>query len=265
MAAMTVPEQIPDQFRDIAGSAMAAVASDPRLLGLMLGGSFATGTGDAWSDLDLVIVSTDETHAAVLADARAFADRLGPVLVAFTGEHVGEPRLLIALYGPPPLHVDLKFIGLGDLDHRVEDGIVLWQRDDVLDAALRRADAVWPAPEPQWIEDRFWVWVHYATVKIARGELLEAVDAVTYVRSAALAPLASAGRTERPAGVRRLETLAPEHADAFRATVAGSGRDDCLRALLATIELYRRLREDVTVRHNTAAEDAVLDFMRAVT
>ena len=76
MAAMAVPEQVPDQFRDIAGSAMTAVASDPRLVGLMLGGSIATGTGDAWSDLDLVIVSTDETHAAVLAD-RAAPSRTG--------------------------------------------------------------------------------------------------------------------------------------------------------------------------------------------
>ena len=265
MAAMAVPAQIPDQFRDIAGSAMTAVASDPRLLGLMVGGSIATGTGDAWSDLDLVIVSTDETHAAVLAEARAFADRLGPVLVAFTGEHVGEPRLLITLYGPPPKHVDLKFIGLGDLDHRVEDGLVLWQRDDAVDAAMLRADAVWPAPDPQWIEDRFWVWVHYVTVKIARGELLEAVDAMTMIRSSALAPLASAGRTEKPAGVRRLETLAPEHVDALRATVPGPGRDDCVRALFATIDLYRRLRTGPPARHNTAAEAAVLDYLRAVT
>ena len=50
------------------------------------------------------------------AGASAFAAGLGPLLACFTGEHVGEPRLLIALYGPPPVHVDLKFVpvlGLG--------------------------------------------------------------------------------------------------------------------------------------------------------
>ena len=32
----------------------------------------------------------------------------------FTGEHVGESRVLICLYGPPLLHVDLKFVSLSD-------------------------------------------------------------------------------------------------------------------------------------------------------
>jgi hypothetical protein len=33
---------------------------------------------------------------------------------AFSGEHVGEPRALICLYGPPLLPVDLKFVSLSD-------------------------------------------------------------------------------------------------------------------------------------------------------
>ena len=83
------------------------------------------------------------------------------MLACFTGEHVGEPRLLITLYGPPPVHVDLKFASDRGLEQRVEDGLVLWQRDGALDAALRRTAAAWPRPDRQWIEDRFWVWVHY--------------------------------------------------------------------------------------------------------
>jgi hypothetical protein len=49
-----------------------------------------------------------------------FAGALGPLLSAFTGDHVGEPRLLICLYGPPLLHVDLKFVTPADLAERVE-------------------------------------------------------------------------------------------------------------------------------------------------
>ena len=64
----------------------------------------------------------------MLAEARQFAQRLGPLLASFTGEHVGEPLLLICLYGPPLIHVDLKFVALHDLEHRVEDGIVVWER-----------------------------------------------------------------------------------------------------------------------------------------
>src|SRR5262249_39597894 len=80
------------------------------------------------SDLDFVVICRDEHQPELLREAPAFAARLGPLLAWFTGEHVGEPRLLITLYGPPPLHVDLKFVADADLGHRGEDGRILWQR-----------------------------------------------------------------------------------------------------------------------------------------
>src|SRR3712207_4646546 len=95
-------------------AAVRAVRADPRLLGLTIAGSGAAGTMDEFSDLDLVLVCADEHHAELLREAPAFAASLGPLLACFTGEHVGEPRLLIALYGPPPAHVDLKFVAARD-------------------------------------------------------------------------------------------------------------------------------------------------------
>ena len=148
---------------------------------------------DEFSDLDLVVVRADDHQTAVLDNARAFAAELGPILHSFTGEHVGEPWLLITLFGPPPLHVDVKFVRDRDLDDRVEDGLIVWQRDGVLDAALGRADAAWPEPDPQWIEDRFWVWVHYAATKIGRGELFECLDMLSVVRGTV------SGTLDRPA------------------------------------------------------------------
>lgn len=107
------------------------------------------------------------------------------------------------------------------------------------------------------------MWVHYTAVKIARGELFEAVDALGMIRSAAIAPLATIGRTARPSGVRRLETLAPELVPELRATVATADRDDCLRALNASVEVYRKVRDSsgVAVERHTAAEKAALDFL----
>lgn len=252
---------IPEHLRAYAEAVVAEAAADPRLLAVVAGGSIATGTGDEYSDLDLVLVCTPESHAACLADARTFAGKLGSLLASFTGEHVGEPRLLIALYGPPLAHVDLKFVTPDDLRHRVEDGVVLWQRDDSVDRVRRTSEARWPQPDPQWIEDRFWVWVHYTAVKIARGELFDAVQALGAIRSMAIAPLATIGRTTRPAGVRRLETLAPELVPEFGATVARTDRDDCLRALNASVALYRKVRGNVAAERRTAAEEAVLEFL----
>lgn len=73
-----------------------------------------------------------------------------PLLQGFTGEHVGEPRLLICLYGPPLLHVDLKFLSVAELDVRIEEPEVLFERGEAVTQRLRstRASAL-EAPSPQ--------------------------------------------------------------------------------------------------------------------
>lgn len=256
--------QIPDAFADLAAAVVKAAEADERILGITVNGSAATGGTDEYSDLDLVIVSTDEAHRALLGEAKEFAAGLGELLTAFTGEHVGEPRVLITLYGSPPRHVDLKFVGVSDLDHRVEDGVVLWERGSAVTKGLANGLAEWPQADPQWIEDRFWVWVHYVGAKIGRGELFEAVDALTMMRGSALAPLAIAGRVDRPAGVRRIERIRPDLVLALAATVPTAERDACLRALDATVELYRQLRDTSAVEARSAAEEVAVAYVRSL-
>ncbi|MBL6652371.1 MAG: nucleotidyltransferase domain-containing protein, partial [Reyranella sp.] len=94
---------------------VAAVRAEERFEALLGTGSLAYGGFDEHSDLDFVIVVRADDHAAAMAGRQAFARRLGSLLAAFSGEHVGEPRLLICLFGPPLLHVDLKFITPADL------------------------------------------------------------------------------------------------------------------------------------------------------
>lgn len=79
--------------------------------------------------MDFVTVVKDESYADVMATRMAFASALPNLISAFTGEHVGEPRLLICLYGPPLLHGDLKFVQADDLDHQIERRAVLFARD----------------------------------------------------------------------------------------------------------------------------------------
>lgn len=241
--------------------ALPILQDDVRIVGVAAGGSFAQGGVDVHSDLDLVVAVEPSAHAAVLAEAPALAARLGPLLAAFTGEHVGEPRLLICLYGPPLLHVDLKFVALPDLAARVEDPVVLWQRETRMRRALDDGIAHWPPPDLQWIEDRFWVWVHYVTTKVARGELLEAVDALAFLRGVVFGPLVALATGHRPQGVRRLETRAGDWLPALYATVAAPDRDACLEAMQAGVALYRALRDAVApadlVRRKDAEREAV--------
>src|SRR5512147_1327434 len=151
---------VPQPHADFLARAVDQLSRDPRLVGIAAGGSYLSRSLDEFSDLDLVIAVEPSSYDQILADRQEIARRLGPLLAAFTGEHVGEPRLVIALYGPPLLHVDLKFVTAADLARRVEDPHVLWQRGDVVSRALTQGSAVYPQHELSWIEDRFWVWVH---------------------------------------------------------------------------------------------------------
>lgn len=233
---------MPRPHRAFLEAAIPTLRADPRLVGLAAGGSFATRSLDEHSDLDLVIVVDPQVARDVLRDGQALARALGPLLVAFTGEHVGEPRLLICLYGPPVLHVDLKFLSPDELASRVEDPSVLWDRDGQVRSGLSRGGAAYPQPDLQWIEDRFWVWVHYIAVKIARGELFEALDALAFVRRRVLGPLILREAGMRPDGVRRVEAGAPGPAASLRSTVGSHDAASCRNALDASIALYADLR-----------------------
>jgi hypothetical protein len=180
---------MPSAHRSFLEHAIPRFRADARLAGVAAGGSFIGGRLDEHSDLDLVVISGRDVAAHVLRDGSEIAGTLGPLLAAFVGDHVGEPRLLICLYGPPVLHVDLKFYSIEDLAQRVEDPTILWDRDGAVRAAMSLGKGVYPQPRFQWMEDRFWVWMHYTATKIARGELFEAIDALTFVRARVLGPL----------------------------------------------------------------------------
>jgi predicted nucleotidyltransferase len=238
---------------------------DPRVVAVTLGGSAVAGGVDEFSDLDFIVVCRDEDQPELLTEAPQFAERLGPVLACFTGEHVGEPRLLICLYGPPLLHVDLKFVALGDVERRVEDGIVVWERDPgTVSRATAGSVPAWPEPDLQWVEDRFWVWVHYTAAKIGRGELFECLEACGLFRTTIFGPLLAAAHGQRPQGVRRLERYAGDAIPELEETVGDHTRQGCLRALLASIRLYRRLRDeadDGSLARRAEAEAASLDYL----
>ncbi len=56
---------------------VAACEQDPRTVAAFLGGSFATGQADAYSDLDLYLVTTRAAYSEFFAQRAAFMHRLG--------------------------------------------------------------------------------------------------------------------------------------------------------------------------------------------
>jgi len=217
---------------------------DDRFEGLLAGGSMVHSGFDEYSDIDLVPVIRSDAYAQVLTERRKIAGGLGNLLSAFTGDHVGEPRLLICLYGPELLHVDFKFVVLSDLKHLVERPKILWARDgtvisNVLDAAI----IDWPNRSPEWFEERAWIWLHYGATKLQRGELFEAMGMIAFFREHVLGPMLHRRSSRPQRGVRKIE-LDGEATEALRAVIADHDRKSVSAALMNAARLYLELRED---------------------
>jgi predicted nucleotidyltransferase len=258
---------LPAPHRAFLERALPVLADDSRIVGVGLGGSFVAGGFDEFSDLDLVIAVAPDAYEDVMGDRRRIAASLGNVLGAFTGEHVGEPRLLICLYGPTPLHVDLKFVRLDAAADRVEDPAILSDRDDGYRKVLETTPAEYPALDLQWIEDRFWIWIHYGALKVGRGELFEAHDFLAFLRMQVLGPLVLAASDARPSGVRKIEMAAPQYVDRLRGTLGAHDRRACLEALAACADLYVALRDEQAAGdliRGRSAEIAAREFLDAL-
>jgi predicted nucleotidyltransferase len=260
------PSTLPELHRAFIARAVEFLAADPRVVGVAAAGSYADDAMDEFSDIDLVIAVDPAHHAAVMEDRQRIASRIGPLLVDFTGEHVGEPRVLICLYGPPLLHVDLKFVALQDASTRVDEPVVLWERDGQLSAVLSESEACYPCPDPQWVEDRFWVWIHYAAAKVGRGEFFEAAEFLSFLRSNVFGPLGKSQLGLQPAGVRRLEAIAPELASELKGAVAAPEAGSILAAIRVCVDLYRRIRSAhlAPILARASAEAAAMEYVAEI-
>ena len=261
-----IPATLPETHRNFIDRALRIFSADPRVLGVAAAGSFADDKMDRFSDIDLTIV-VEPTHATeILSERTAIAASLGELLASFTGEHVGEPRLLICLYGSPLLHVDLKFVALTDAADRVDEPAVIWEREGRLTEAMAQRSGKYPCPDMQWVEDRFWVWVHYAATKIGRGEFFETLEFLSFLRANVLSPLGLQALGLRPSGVRRIEQLAPQLANELRNTVATLEPHSLIAALKACITLYEKLVDTnkTLVDKKTAARIAAIEYLNEI-
>jgi hypothetical protein len=259
----------PALHTEFVARAVSKLSADPRVLGVAAGGSWARDEMDEHSDVDLLVAVAPVHHQAIISDGPKLAASVGSLLACFPGDHLGKATLLICLYGPPLLHVDFSFHSLAETARLIGKASILWDRDGTLTRLCER-DVGSPVPEVdlQWMEDRIWVWLHYGGSKVARGELFEAIDAITFIRGRVLGPLMLALHNRPTYGVRRVEMVAGHELQALRATVAAHDAASCLAALGAIADLYRQLRDrygtSALVRRSLA-EAAVTSWLEALT
>ena len=240
--------------------------NDKGVIGLAAAGSWLTKELDEYSDLDLMLV-TKEIIGGDREKMLYYANQFGNLLSAFTGEHVGESRLLICLYKNPLLHVDIKFLTLQEFEIRVENPFIILDTDNQLQNVIDKTQANFPMPDFQWIEDRFWTWVHYALLKIGRGEYFEALDFFGFIRMVVIGPLLHLRNNNLPRGVRKVETqLSQNDFDLLKSTLSTNEKTSLLKALENIIKLYQSLRKDLYKADISLsqAEDSVLQYYEKI-
>ena len=251
--------------KDFADKIVSIIQQDPSVIGLAIGGSWLTNEIDQFSDLDLILVTKDKISNEP-SKMHEYANRFGKVLSAFTGEHVGEPRLLICLYDEPFLHVDIKFVTLEEFHTRVETPVILLDKEDKLKKAIANSTAKFPMPDLQWIEDRFWVWVHYGAGKILRGEYFEAYDFFGALRMMVLGPLLHIKNGHLPRGVRKAETsFTAEDLEELQLTLPGYDKRSLTECLKNSVALYQKIRRELfddSVELRKEAEKRVIRYVQ---
>lgn len=262
-----VGNSIPSTHLKFLENAKARLEKDKRIIGLAIAGSYLSNQMDEFSDLDLKIIVEPADYDEVMNGRKEIASTLGDLVGAFTGEHVGEPRLLICLYDNPILHVDLIFMKTSDLHDRVENPVILFDRSDSIEDDVMKDTPSFPMPDMQWIEDRFWVWVHYMVTKIGRGELLEAIDHLSFLRSTVLGPLSLLETGEPPNGVRKVEFLAPARAEELKQTIPEYSVDSCFLCTERAIEMYKSLRTGIEYNQlilSHRAEQSSMQYLQEI-
>lgn len=253
--------------KEFANKVTEIVKTNFNVIGLAAAGSFITNELDEYSDLDLVLV-TKEKMGGDKEKMVAYAQNFGDFISGFTGEHEGEPRVLICLYDNPLLHVDIKFLTLPEFHDRIENPVVLFERDHQLTDVITSTNVTPPQVDYQWIEDRFWTWVHYACLKIGRGELLEAFDFLSFLRMSVLSPLLQVKNKKQPRGLRKVEMqLNLSDLENLKITIAQYKRASIIKALENSVSIYKDLRRKLypgTVELQAKAEKRSLDYLKKI-
>src|SRR5947209_11851966 len=169
--------QPPEHHQLVLNRFVAAGLADERVVAAFLGGSYARGTPDAYSDLDLYLITTDEAFNDFLAGSQAFIQLLGkPVFLEdFKGDW-GEFVFFIFSDGTE------GELGLGCESHfqHIHGGPyrVLLDKKGILEGVVFPS---YEAPQPGQLETLhrliYWFWhdlYHHFITSLARGRLWSA-------------------------------------------------------------------------------------------
>ena len=209
---------------------------------IAISGSIARGQVDHYSDIDLWYIVRDET---ALDERRAQVtealQRVGEPITSFPATHLGIDNLVIffAAFEDQVVKFDVDFVSASDF-RRPKELIALRDADRMFEMFLEHPDS---SVDVDLAKRRSTGWIWYTYTKIARGELLEASDALDAIRKLAVVPLQLSLAGAPIEGYRHIESrLEPAALNALRKTYPrGITEDALVETLLYTAELFRSL------------------------
>ena len=246
--------QQPQNHQVIMNRFVAAGLADERVVAAFLGGSYAKGTADVYSDLDFGLITTDEAYDDFTASREAFLRRLG------------EPVFLEDYHGGGADFVFFIFsdgtegeLGLGRESHFTHIHVgpyrVLFDKKGIL------AGAVFSWHEPAQAEQietlrRLinWFWhdlSHHFITPMARGQLWSAYGALEELRLTCV-NLARLRQNFQDAaeGYEKVEQVLPvEQLAPLQATCCPMERGAMLQAALLIVRFYQELAPPLAQTH----------------
>jgi predicted nucleotidyltransferase len=232
---------------------VAACRSDPRIIAAFLGGSFAAGRADQYSDLDLYLVTTNEAYAKFFAERQAFMRRLGEPVLLEDFNSFGFDMLIFTF--ADGVEGELALAPENNFEH-IHGGpyTVLVDKQGLL------AGKVFPLLTPneeqqvKTLRDLvYWFWEdlsHFIT-GIQRGQLWLAYSYIEQTRRKCvnLAHLRH-DFTAEPSGYANVEKdLHQAQLLALQTTFCAMERDSMLQAVETIVDVYQQIARPLAKEH----------------
>ena len=245
---------------------VAACQGDERVVAAFLGGSYARGTADAYSDLDFGLIIADEAYDDFTASREAFLQRLGePVFLE--DYHGGDADFVFFIFS----NGTEGELALGRESHFTHIHVgpyqVLLDKEGCLSGAVFSGHEPAQAQQIETLRSLInWFWhnlLHHFITPMARGQLWSAYGALEDLRLTCvnLARLGENFQAE-PEGYEKVEqALSVEQLVPLQATFCPMERDVMLQAALVIVRFYQELAPSLAQAHGIpypAALDRVM-------
>jgi len=252
MAGQPIP--VSERHQNVLDRFVAACQADERVVAAFLGGSYATGTTDAFSDLDLGLILTDEAYGNFLAEREAFIHRVGEPMFLRISQGSGFDTVSFIL--SDETEGDLA---LGRESHFTHIHIgpyrVLLDKTGCLAGAIFTGRQPTQAEQIETLRGHIeWFWhdlLHHFITPMARGQLWSAYGALEEMRLICvnLARLRENFQVEAE-GYEKVEQALPvEQLAPLQATFCPLERDAILQAALIIVRFYQELAPSLAQAH----------------